>query len=33
MGNFKHSWHRFFLMFAVACLGLLLPGQNAWAQG
>lgn len=33
MGNFKHCWHRFLLMFAVAGLGLLLPSQNAWAQG
>jgi len=33
MEDFKHSWNRLLLMFALVCLGLLLPGRNAWAQG
>jgi hypothetical protein len=33
MENVKHSWNRFLLIFAVASLGLLFPGQNAWGQG
>lgn len=33
MEKVKHSWKGILPMIIVASLGLLLPGQNAWAQG